>query len=245
MAWCHQATNHCLNLCLPRSMLQYGVTRLQWVNIYSNRKYDVKIIYTVYFTRNTWPRKSLLPMSRNFSSLQSENLITNKMLYLRYIAYGVKYILVPWIARALWSTQIGGAICIFMLMPTWVFLGHVALVLHIPQKGFLKLQTQAPVRTQPGYGPWLAAHSWRSSGPAGPTQTLQPSPTSGPGQQTSTQTKFVQQEHIPAPYQVHMGFEKIEITLYSRWVLEAIRNGRANTTMKSNHVIQVYVNWIK
>ena len=91
-----------------------------------------------------------------------------------------------------------------MPMPTWVFLGHVVhVVLHIPQKGFLKLQTQAPVRTQPGYGPWLAAHSWRSSGPAGPTQTWQPSPTSGPGQQTSTQTKFISNKNI---YQYHMRF---------------------------------------
>ena len=32
MAWCRQATNHCLNQCWPRSLPPYGVTRPQWVN---------------------------------------------------------------------------------------------------------------------------------------------------------------------------------------------------------------------
>ena len=32
MAWCHQATSHCLSQCWPRSLLPYGVTRPQWVN---------------------------------------------------------------------------------------------------------------------------------------------------------------------------------------------------------------------
>ena len=32
MAWCHQATSHYLNLCWPRSLPPYGVTRPQWVN---------------------------------------------------------------------------------------------------------------------------------------------------------------------------------------------------------------------
>ena len=32
MAWCCQATSHCLNQCWPRSMLPYGVTWPQWVN---------------------------------------------------------------------------------------------------------------------------------------------------------------------------------------------------------------------
>ena len=30
MAWCHQATNHYLNQCWPRSPTPYGVTRPQW-----------------------------------------------------------------------------------------------------------------------------------------------------------------------------------------------------------------------
>ena len=34
MAWCHQATSHYLSQYWIRSMLQYGVTRLQWVNVY-------------------------------------------------------------------------------------------------------------------------------------------------------------------------------------------------------------------
>ena len=35
MAWCHQATSHYLNLCWPRSVSPYGVTRPQWVKSYS------------------------------------------------------------------------------------------------------------------------------------------------------------------------------------------------------------------
>ena len=33
MAWCHQATSHYLSQCWPRSVLPYGVTRPQWVNV--------------------------------------------------------------------------------------------------------------------------------------------------------------------------------------------------------------------
>ena len=33
MAWCRQATSHYLSQCWPRSLLPYGVTRPQWVNI--------------------------------------------------------------------------------------------------------------------------------------------------------------------------------------------------------------------
>ena len=33
MAWCRQATSHYLSRCWPRSLLPYGVTRPQWVNI--------------------------------------------------------------------------------------------------------------------------------------------------------------------------------------------------------------------
>ena len=32
MAWCHQATNHYLSQCWPRSMSPYGFTKPQWVN---------------------------------------------------------------------------------------------------------------------------------------------------------------------------------------------------------------------
>ena len=34
MAWCCQATSHNLSQYWPRSLLPYGVTRLQWVNVY-------------------------------------------------------------------------------------------------------------------------------------------------------------------------------------------------------------------
>ena len=33
MAWCRQATSHYLSQCWPSSMLSYGVTRSQWVNL--------------------------------------------------------------------------------------------------------------------------------------------------------------------------------------------------------------------
>ena len=31
MAWCRQATSHCLNQCWPRSLSPYGIIRPQWV----------------------------------------------------------------------------------------------------------------------------------------------------------------------------------------------------------------------
>ena len=34
MAWCRQATSHCLNRCWPRSMSPYGVTRPQCVYLW-------------------------------------------------------------------------------------------------------------------------------------------------------------------------------------------------------------------
>ena len=35
MAWCHKAANHYLSQCLSRSILPYGDTRPQWVNVIS------------------------------------------------------------------------------------------------------------------------------------------------------------------------------------------------------------------
>ena len=34
MAWCHQATRHYLSQCWSRSILPYGVTRPQWVQVF-------------------------------------------------------------------------------------------------------------------------------------------------------------------------------------------------------------------
>ena len=42
MAWCRQATSHCLSHCWPTSLSPYGVTRAEWVN----RRYC--IIFTRY-----------------------------------------------------------------------------------------------------------------------------------------------------------------------------------------------------
>ena len=36
MAWCHQATSHCLSQYWPRSLSPYGITRPQWVNKYDD-----------------------------------------------------------------------------------------------------------------------------------------------------------------------------------------------------------------
>ena len=36
MAWCIQATSHCLSQCWPRSMSPYGITRPQWVKLLVN-----------------------------------------------------------------------------------------------------------------------------------------------------------------------------------------------------------------
>ena len=33
MAWCRQATSHYLNECLPTSLIPFGITRPQWVNL--------------------------------------------------------------------------------------------------------------------------------------------------------------------------------------------------------------------
>ena len=44
MAWCHQATSHYLSQCLPRSVLSYGLIRLQWVNI-NNMYCDIHGIF--------------------------------------------------------------------------------------------------------------------------------------------------------------------------------------------------------
>ena len=35
MAWCRQATSHCLSQCWPRSLSPYDVTRPKWVNCHS------------------------------------------------------------------------------------------------------------------------------------------------------------------------------------------------------------------
>ena len=36
MTWCHQATSHYLSQCWPRSMSPCGVTRPQWVNLFTS-----------------------------------------------------------------------------------------------------------------------------------------------------------------------------------------------------------------
>ena len=41
MAWCRQATSHCLNKCWLRSMSPYGITRLQWLNTCQGRSQDI------------------------------------------------------------------------------------------------------------------------------------------------------------------------------------------------------------
>ena len=47
MAWCSQATSHCLNQCWPRSLPPYGVTRPQWVNPLSPGVHMPRIIFVI------------------------------------------------------------------------------------------------------------------------------------------------------------------------------------------------------
>ena len=55
MAWCRQAPSHYLSQCWPRFMLQYGVTRLQWVRCLemhlqkpTYKKYELLLLKTLY-----------------------------------------------------------------------------------------------------------------------------------------------------------------------------------------------------
>ena len=44
MAWCRQATSQYLSQCWPRSLLLYGVTRPQWVNMHKLRSNDYSFL---------------------------------------------------------------------------------------------------------------------------------------------------------------------------------------------------------
>ena len=48
MAWCHQATSHCLNQCWPRFPTPYGVTRPQWVNTLRPRQNSPHLAYDIF-----------------------------------------------------------------------------------------------------------------------------------------------------------------------------------------------------
>ena len=58
MAWCHQATSHYLSQCWPRSLLPYGVTRLQWVNTLrprqNGRHFADDIFKCIFLNENVW-----------------------------------------------------------------------------------------------------------------------------------------------------------------------------------------------
>ena len=45
MAWCRQATSHYLSQCWPRSLLQYGVNRPEWVLKMKSKHQILKIAY--------------------------------------------------------------------------------------------------------------------------------------------------------------------------------------------------------
>ena len=47
MAWCRQATSHCLNQCWPRSLLPYGVIRPQCVNQHDQASLRALSMHTV------------------------------------------------------------------------------------------------------------------------------------------------------------------------------------------------------
>ena len=48
MAWCHQATSHCLSQCWPRSLSPYDIARPQWVKIHLNCYYSYFICWCLF-----------------------------------------------------------------------------------------------------------------------------------------------------------------------------------------------------
>ena len=58
MAWCRQATSHYLSQCWPRSLLPFGVTRPQWVNLI-NPSATVELIMLVTAEESFPPYKCL------------------------------------------------------------------------------------------------------------------------------------------------------------------------------------------
>ena len=58
MAWCHQATNHCLNKCSPCSSTAYAATRPHWVNTWrprQNGRYVADDIFKcILLNENVW-----------------------------------------------------------------------------------------------------------------------------------------------------------------------------------------------
>ena len=64
MAWCHQATSHCLSQCWPRSLSPYGVTRPQWVKgteskLSSSDTYFILLLYITFCYHDIYYSKSL------------------------------------------------------------------------------------------------------------------------------------------------------------------------------------------
>ena len=59
VAWCHQATSHCLNQCWPRSLPPYGVTRPQWVN--AGKVLSPGHLHQIWAAlRSCWPEVTIL-----------------------------------------------------------------------------------------------------------------------------------------------------------------------------------------
>ena len=57
MAWCRQAPSHYLSQCWPRSLLPYGVTRSQWVNL----SFSVTALSSYKHTKN-WQQNQDFPI---------------------------------------------------------------------------------------------------------------------------------------------------------------------------------------
>ena len=86
MAWCHQATSHYLGQCWPRSILPYGVTRLQWVNsvvksvtgtILYNMYHIAAIFCGFMFSGQVTPYAGLLANSEAFLIMVDSNELWN------------------------------------------------------------------------------------------------------------------------------------------------------------------------
>ena len=68
MAWCRQATSHYLSQCWLRSMLPYGITRPQWVRLFSCFRLQ-KVVkdlqkYVNSQDRGPWPQNKVSALDR-------------------------------------------------------------------------------------------------------------------------------------------------------------------------------------
>ena len=69
MAWCYQATSHYLSQCWPRSLLPYGVTRPQWVNVDLSTKGSVAFAWEQFPRKYSWYQICKMSLNITFFKL--------------------------------------------------------------------------------------------------------------------------------------------------------------------------------